>query len=328
MTSAAPHHHDLTPFSHSHSFAGEGAAERTRALWWVTWITLATMAVELAAGWWSGSLALLADGWHMGTHALALGGAALAAVAARRAQDSARFAFGGWKIEVLAAYSSGLLLLAVGLWIGIDAIAALRAPRVVAYTEALVVATLGLAVNLVCALILARAGGGHLHAHGGHAQGHDHAHHGHDHDHNFSAAYLHVLADALTSLLAMAALAGGLWWGVDWLDPVVALVGALVIGRWAVGVLRESARALVDASAPPRLGAQVRALIEGDGDAKLADLHVWQVGPGCYAAALSIVADAPQPAAHYSARLKAVKTLRHATIEVHRCMGSDAASPA
>ncbi len=320
MTSPAPahsHQHDLAPFRHSHHFSDDAnAATRTRALWWVTWITLATMALELAAGYWSGSLALTADGWHMGTHALALGGAALAAVAARRAHGSTKFTFGGWKIEVLAAYTSGLLLLAMGAWIGIDAIRALQAPRSVAYGEAMVVAAIGLAVNLLCALILARAGGhGHSHDHG-----HAHSHHDHQHhDHNFSAAYLHVLADAFTSVLAIVALAGGLWWGVAWLDPAVALIGAVVIGRWAIGVLRMSARALVDASTPPSLAAQVRALIEGDGDAKLADLHVWQVGPDAYAAALSVVADQPQPAQHYSERLKAVRRLRHATIEVHRC---------
>ena len=322
--SDAAHHHDLRPFAHSHAFGDAGAPARTRALWWVTWITLATMALELAAGYWAGSLALVADGWHMGTHALALGGAALAAHYSRRVQGSSRFAFGGWKIEVLSAYTSGVLLLAAGLWIGIDAVAALMSSaRSVAYREALTVAVIGLAVNLACAAILARASGGAHHAHAGHGhdQGHNDAHAHHAHDHNYSAAYLHVLADAVTSLLAIAALAGGLWWGIGWLDPAVALLGAVVIGRWAVSVLRESARALVDASAPPKLAAQVRALIEGDGDAKLADLHVWQVGPGSYAAALSIVADRPQAPDQYGARLKAVKALRHATIEVHRCTG-------
>jgi len=322
MSDAGQHQHDLSAFAHSHHFTDEGAPARTRALWWVTWITLATMAVELVAGYWAGSLALVADGWHMGTHALALGGAALAAAASRRAQRSTRFTFGGWKIEVLAAYTSGLLLLAVGVWIGIDALRVLlaAAPHDVAYGEAMVVAVLGLAVNAACAAILAQASGG-AHAH------HDHSHahgHGHARDHNYGAAYVHVLADALTSLLAIAALAGGLWWGIGWLDPAVALVGAVVIGRWAVGVLRDSARALVDASAPPKLAAQVRALIEGDGDAKLADLHVWQVGHGCYAAALSVVADRPLAPDQYGARLKSVRSLRHATIEVHRCTGDAA----
>jgi cation diffusion facilitator family transporter len=321
MTSPSPssspssaHQHDLAPFRHSHHFGDDAAPTRERALWWVTWITLATMALELVAGYWSGSLALVADGWHMGTHALALGGAALAAHFSRRVRNSARFSFGGWKIEVLSAYTSGLLLLVVGVWIAIDAVAAFGVPRRVAYAEAIVVAVLGLAVNAVCALILSRAGG---HAH--HGNDHDHASHDHHHDHNYAAAYVHVLADAFTSLLAIAALAGGLWWGLGWLDPAVALIGAVVIGRWAVGVLRDSARALVDASAPPKLAAQIRALIEGDGDAKLADLHVWQVGPGAYAAALSIVADDPQPCARYEQRLHAVKALKHTTIAVHRC---------
>jgi cation diffusion facilitator family transporter len=329
------HQHDLAPFRHSHAFADDGAPARTRALWWVTWITLAAMLVELAVGYWAQSLALVADGWHMGTHALALGGAALAAHFSRRVAGSSRFAFGGWKIEVLSAYTSGVMLLAVGALIGIDAIQAFGVARRVAYGEALVVALIGLVVNLACAAILARASGVEHHGHA-HGDGHTHAHpeghaehaahgplgHGHAHDHNYSAAYLHVLADALTSVLAIAALAGGLWWGLDWLDPAVALIGALVIGRWAVGVLRDSARALVDASAPPKLATQVRALIEGDGDAKLADLHVWQVGPGCYAAALAIVADAPHSPQHYGARLKTLRALRHATIEVHRCAGS------
>lgn len=329
-----PHVHDLSAFTHSHHFGDTAAPRRERALWWVTWITLATMAIELVAGYWSGSLALVADGWHMGTHALALGGAALAAHVSRRVHGSARFAFGGWKIEVLSAYTSGLLLLAVGVWIGIDALAAFAATRTVAYGEAMAVAALGLGVNVVCALVLARAGGhGHAHhdhvhdrtpAHG-HADGHDHAH-GHG-DHNFAAAYLHVVADAFTSVLAIVALAGGLWWGLGWLDPAVALLGALVIGRWALGVLRDSARALVDASTPPRLAAQLRALIEGDGDARLADLHLWQVGPQAYAAALSIVADRPQACEAYGARLKALDALKHATIEVHRCSGSAAHAP-
>lgn len=331
---STPHTHDLSAFTHSHAFGDAAAPKRERALWWVTWITLATMVLELVAGYWSGSLALVADGWHMGTHALALGGAALAAHVARRVHGSARFAFGGWKIEVLAAYTSGLLLLAVGVWIGIDAVAAFAAPRDVAYGEAMVVAAIGLGVNLVCALVLARAGG-HGHAHATHEHGPGHDAHGHRHahgsgghgDHNFAAAYWHVVADAFTSVLAIVALAGGLWWGLGWLDPAVALVGALVIGRWALSVLGGSARALVDASTPPRLAAQVRALIEGDGDAKLADLHLWQVGPDAYAAVLSVVADRPLPCRDYAARLRHLPALKHATIEVHRCTGAAANAP-
>ncbi len=310
----AVHTHDLSPFHHSHTFTDGALRRRVHALTWVTIITLLAMAIELAAGWWSGSLALLADGWHMGTHALALGGAVLAYRLSARAASRAGYAFGGWKIEVLGAYTSGLALLGAALWIAVDALLRLRAPEPIAYREAIAVAVFGLLVNAVSALLLARGGQAH------HAHGHEHDHgHSHHHDHNFSAAYLHVLADAFTSVLAIAALAGGLFFGFGWLDPAVALLGAVVIGRWSLGVLRNSATALVDATADPALSQRIRDLLESDGDAKVADLHVWQVGANAWSAALSVVADEPLPAAAYHARLAAITQLRHATVEVHRC---------
>lgn len=368
------HTHDLTPFRHSHAFGDGGSGARMRALLWVTALTLATMALELAVGWWSGSLALVADGWHMGTHAAALGGAALAYHLARRAEGRSRYAFGGWKIEVLAGYSSGLLLLGVAIALLVEGIGTLMSPHPIDFRDALVIAVLGLVVNLASAVLLAKAGAPHGHSHGpvhghdhphqvahplprdhGHDEGHAHAHghdHGHDHghaqavagdkrqasaaahphghtshravhghDHNYRAAYLHVLADALTSLLAIGALAGGLWMGWWWLDPIVALVGAAVIGMWAVGLVKGSARALVDATADEDLRAGVKAAIESDGDATLADLHVWQVGPQAWSAALSVVADHPQGCEVYRARLAPLTHIRHATIEVHRCLG-------
>jgi cation diffusion facilitator family transporter len=353
----AGHTHDLSAFQHSHAFGDAAAGQRERALTVVTAITLVAMFIELAAGWWTGSLALLADGWHMGTHALALGGAALAYKLSARAAASSRFAFGGWKIEVLAAYTSGLMLMVAAVWIAVDAVALLREPRPIAYAEAMAVAFFGLLVNGFCAWRLshggvAPAGHGHHHhhhhdgdhRHEGHAHDQDdddhdhhhaHSHYGaHDaahrpkaasppaHDHNFSAAYLHVLADALTSVLAIAALAGGLFFGWSWLDPAVALVGALVIGQWAFSVLRSSAGALVDASTDPQIGQQIRESVEADGDAKVADLHVWQVGAGAWSAVVSIVADSPLPAVEYRARLLALSAVRHVTIEVHRCPGA------
>ena len=315
------HQHDLRPFTHEHQFGMPGAAARSAALWQVSWVTLVAMVVELAVGYWSGSLALTADGWHMGTHAFALGGAAFAMLLSQRAAHSRRFAFGGWKIEMLAAYSSALLLLAVALSLVLQAIEVLRSPREVAYVEAMVVALIGLIVNLLCAWLLSRSADhdhGHDHDHDhGHAPAHGHAHA--HHDHNFHAAWLHVLADALTSVLALLALAGGLWWGWRWLDPAVALVGALVIARWGYGVAAQAARALADASGDTALSAQVREALESDGDAKLADLHVWQVGPQAFAAAASLVADAPLPTQAYRARLAGLPTLRHVTLEVHRC---------
>ncbi|MBG6080978.1 CDF family Co(II)/Ni(II) efflux transporter DmeF [Rubrivivax gelatinosus] len=323
------HHQDLSPFLHPHAFADEGVARREKALLQVTLLTLVTMAVEVGAGWWTGSLALLADGWHMGTHALALGGAVLAYRLARRASAHGGYAFGGWKIEVLAAYTSGLLLLAAAAGIAWDAIATLREPRPIAFGEAMGVALLGLVVNLVSAWLLSR--GGHDHHHG-HADDHDHDHddhpHGHHHhDANFGAAYLHVLADLMTSVLAIAALAGGLWAGWRWLDPAVALLGALVVGQWALGVLRQSSRALVDATAAPEISGRIRTLIEADGDARLSDLHVWQVGAQAWSAAIAIVADRPLPAAVYRARLAEIAPLRHVTVEVHRCEGCGEACP-
>jgi cation diffusion facilitator family transporter len=330
---AAPHAHDLRPFAHSHSFVDAAAPQRERALWWVTAITLATMVLELVVGYWSGSLALVADGWHMGTHALALGGAALAALMARRVHGNARYAFGGWKIEVLAAYSSGLLLLAVSVWIGIDAVLTLLSPRAIAYQQAMLVAAIGLLVNGACAWLLSRAGahaphhGDHHHGEQAHAHAaHVHHDHGHSHtaaphDHNYRAATLHVLADALTSVLAIVALAGGLLFGWRWLDPLVALAGGVLIARWAFGVLRDSARSLVDASSDTVLRDRVRRAIETDGDARVADLHVWQVGPLAWSAVVSVVADRPLPSADYRARLQPMPELQHVTIEVHQCPG-------
>ncbi len=345
------HAHDLQAYAHSHAFADEGQGQRERALTAVTLLTLVTMVLELAVGWWTGSLALTADGWHMGTHALALGGAVLAYRLSLRASSHravaggpAGFAFGGWKIEVLAAYTSGLVLLAVALWLAWEGIDTLRHPRPVQYGEALGVAVAGLLVNLASVWLLARgnkpaakapaaheahaahaghADHGHAHeqAHS-HAHGHAHGHgHGHGHDHNFSAAYLHVIADAFTSVLAIAALAGGAWFGLGWLDPAVALLGAAVIGQWSFGVLAGTARALVDATEDPALTQRVRDLIEADGDAKVADLHVWQVGAQAWCAALAVVADAPQSAAAYRARLSVVAQLKHVTVEVHCCPG-------
>ncbi len=357
------HQHDLSPFRHSHSFGEVGEAQRGRALLMVTALTLVTMVAELVAGWWTGSLALTADGWHMGTHAAALGGAVLAMRWSRRARDHESFAFGGWKIEVLSAYTSALLLAAVAAGLALEAVRSLLHPEPIHYRDAMAVAVLGLLVNLASVWLLARAGGdmhGHGHGHG-HAHGHGHGHadpapeggaaqrhakphahsHGpeHDHgqvdrsdaahptpagpaahrDHNFRAAYVHVLADAFTSLLAIAALAGGLLWGWRWLDPAVALVGAVVIGQWSWGLLRSSSLALVDATADAPLRQAVRAAIEADGDAKLADLHVWQIGPLAHSVVVSVVADRPLPAADYRARLLPLRSVRHVTVEVHRC---------
>jgi cation diffusion facilitator family transporter len=369
------HAHDIGGFVPSHEFTDSDSAKRESALTWVTVITFVTMIIELIAGYWSGSLALTADGWHMGTHAVALGGAALAYRLSKKAANHAAYAFGGWKIEVLSGYSSGLLLMAVALWLIFDSVRSLLYPGPIDYEQALIVAFLGLVVNLASAWLLSRGGDGHGHAHGhahGHSHGspkprasvaafseaaqghlpglehahahaeshdasHDHAHdaHGHDHDHdhgqptsrpapkardiNFNAAYVHVLADLFTSVLAVLALCGGMWFGWRFLDPVVALLGAAVIGNWSIGVLRDSAKALVDASSDASLVADVKSTIESDGDAQVVDLHVWQVGTTSFAAILCIVADNPLTPDAYRAKLAAITELRHVTVEVNQC---------
>ena len=225
--------------------------------------------------------------------------------------------------------------MAVALGLAIDSVHTLILPRAIAYGEAMAVAALGLAVNLASVWLLSRGGnapghepGEHDRSGDPHAAHHEHGHeharahgHHHGHDHNYRAAVFHVAADAFTSVLAIAALAGGLWWGWRWLDPVVALVGAAVIGQWSWGLIRDSGRALVDATADAPLQQAVRAAIESDGDAKVADLHIWQVGGKAWAGAVSVVADRPLAAEVYRHRLAAIKALRHLTIEVNCCAG-------
>ncbi|HMC16946.1 MAG TPA: CDF family Co(II)/Ni(II) efflux transporter DmeF [Albitalea sp.] len=323
----APHSHDLSPWQHSHQFdAGNRAGEtRTR---WVLAVTLVTMVAEIGTGWWSGSMALLADGWHMGTHALALGVAAVAYALARRHAGDARFAFGTWKIEVLGSFASALVLAFVAVGIIFEASLRLWRAEPIAIEVALWVAVIGLVVNLVSAWLLHGAddGQGHGHSHAEHADHaehhhahHDHAGHSHGHDFNLRAAYVHVLADALTSVLAIGALLGALWLGWWWLDPLVGVLGAVVIGVWALGLMRQSAAVLLDREMDHPLTREIRADIESDGDAKVADLHVWRVGRVQFAAIACVVADVPLAPSVYRARLARHTELVHVSLEVNRC---------
>ena len=327
----AAHAHDLNPWLHSHQFdAGNRRGEaRTR---WVLAITIVTMVVEIVAGWWTGSMALLADGWHMGTHALALGVATLAYALARRHAGDMRYAFGTWKIEVLGSFASALVLALVA--VGIAGESALRLWRAepISAQNALVVAVVGLVVNLLSAWLLhgAQHGGHDHHGHGhdhGHDHHHDHDHHGHahapapGHDLNLRAAYIHVLADALTSLFAIGALSAALWLGWWWLDPAVGLLGAFVIASWAIGLLRQSSTVLLDREMDHPLAEQIRRELESDGDAKVCDLHVWRVGRDKFAAVASVVADVPLAPAIYRQRLARHAELGHVSIEVNCCTG-------
>jgi cation diffusion facilitator family transporter len=283
-------------------------------------LTVVTMVVELVAGWLTGSMALLADGWHMGSHAAALGIAAFAYAFARRHAASERFSFGTGKVSALAGFASALLLAAVAVLMAIESAQRLMLPVVVHFDQAIVVALLGLAVNVASALLLS---GGATHDHGHEHGGHDHAH-----DHNLRAAYVHVLADALTSVLAIVALAAGKWLGWVWLDPAVAIAASVLIGWWAWGLLRSSGYVLLDAADDGNVKAEIVKRIEADADNRVADLRLWHIGGDQLALILSIATHQPRSAEHYKQLLGGMAGLEHVTIEVFVCSDEPCATHA
>jgi cation diffusion facilitator family transporter len=309
--------HDLSRWVHDHRYsAGNAAAERGTRL--VMWITIATMLVEIGAGWWFNSMAVLADGWHMSSHALAIGLSAFAYSAARKYASDPSFAFGTWKIEVLASYTSAIFLLGVAAAMVIGSLERLWSPQEIHYPEAMAVAVLGLVVNLACALIL-----GNAHDHHHHEHGHDHGHHDHHHDLNLKAAYIHVVTDAATSVLAIAALAGGWFYGWAWLDPATGIVGAILVALWAKNLIVQSGRVLLDREMDHPVVAEIRdviAALPADGQTELTDLHVWRVGTGAYACALSLLThDARLTPLDIRDALAVHEEIVHATVEIHRC---------
>jgi cation diffusion facilitator family transporter len=315
------HAHSLARHRHHHRFLrGQGSApRRTR---WVLGLTLATMALEVAAGAATGSMALLADGWHMATHAAAFGIALFAYRFAARHADNPRFSFGTGKVGVLGGFASSVALAAAALMMAVESVLRLVSPQPILFGEAIAVAALGLVVNLASAWLLAGVEHGHHHEHENENENEEDAHgrqHHHGHDHNLRGALLHVLADALTSVLAIAALLLGRLYGWVWLDPLMGLAGAALILRWAWGLLRETALILLDGGADEALREQVRAAVEADGDARLADLHLWHLGPDHLAAALAVVADHPRPPEHYKSLLSALPGLSHLLVEVNPC---------
>lgn len=305
----------LTPqasrYTHDHLFLGAAHDENARRTLWVVALTFVMMIGEIAAGYITGSMALLADGFHMATHAGALGIAAAAYGFARLHANNSRFSFGTGKVGDLAGFASAIVLGLVSIGIAGESIVRLLQPTTVAFTEATVIAVVGLAVNIVSAFLLAGNHGHHGHDH------HDHSHaHAHHHDNNLRSAYLHVLADALTSVLAIVALLAGRYLGWVWLDPVMGIVGAIVIARWAYGLMRDSAAVLLDTT-DEHVAAEIRELLESADDVRISDLHVWQVGPQARAAIVSVVAVAGVSADAIRERLAPVHELSHLTIE-HR----------
>jgi cation diffusion facilitator family transporter len=260
-------------------------------------------------------MALLADGWHMSSHALAIGLSAFAYAAARRYANDPSFAFGTWKIEILGGYTSAILLLGVAALMLFGSVERIIAPQPIHYREALVIAALGLVVNVACALILGRAQSPEEH-------GHDHGHGHHHHDLNLKSAYLHVIADAATSVLAIAALAGGMAWGWSWLDPVMGIVGAALVASWARKLLVETGKVLLDREMDHPVVAEIREVVESGtegADTRIADLHVWRVGKGAYACAISLVTRDPTlTARRVHQQLGVHEEVVHATVEIHR----------
>lgn len=310
------HHDDLSEWTHGHSFdLGNQAAERGTRL--VMWITAVMMVVEISAGWWYSSMALLADGWHMSSHALAIGLSAFAYAAARKYANDPRFAFGTWKIEVLAGYTSAVALLGIAALMAFSSVERLFAPAAIHYREAIVIAVIGLVVNLVCAFIL----GG---AHHGHDHGHDHGHaqeEHHHHDLNLKSAYVHVIADAATSVLAIVALFGGWFLGWAWLDPLMGIVGAVLVAVWAKNLIRETGKVLLDREMDAPVVDEIREVVQtgvNEGDTKIVDLHVWRIGRQSYACALGVVTRDPALSAQaIRARLAVHEEIVHSTIELH-----------
>lgn len=301
---AHDHTHDHGLWTHDHRFLGHGHEHAERRARAATLLTAAFMVVEIAAGLWFGSMALLADGVHMATHVGALGLAAGAYWLARRHSGNDRFTFGSGKFGDLAAFASAVVLGIVALAVAAQSVARLLEPTTIDFRSALPIAAIGFCVNLGSALLLKDR-----------HHGHDH-----DHDHNLRAAYVHVLADAATSVLAIAALAAGLMFGARWLDPVVGIIGALVIASWSWGLIRDSGLVLLDAEADPRLAQDIRNMLGAELGATVADLHLWRVGPGHQSLIVSLVSPGEVTAEAVKARLRARHPeLSHVTVEVAVC---------
>jgi cation diffusion facilitator family transporter len=301
------HSHSLDQWTHDHVFLGQQHHRNERRTWFVVAITAMMMVGEIVAGSIFGSMALLADGWHMATHAAALGIAALAYLFARQHARSSLFVFGTGKFGDLAAFSSAIVLAMIAVQIAYESVVRLAHPVPIAYGEAIAVAALGLLVNLISAWLLRDS----------HEHKHDHSHH-HHHDNNLRAAYVHVLADAATSVLAILALVIAKYSQWVWADPAVGIVGSLVIASWAYGLIKDAGAVLLDANGDKKLEGIVRDRLETRGD-RITDLHLWQVGPGHRAAVISIVSDNPLPPTIYKRRLNGLPGLSHITVEVQKC---------
>ena len=316
------HTQDLSQWQHDHVFGQDQVRPAERRTLLIVIITATMMVVEIAGGIAFGSMALLADGLHMASHTVALGITVAAYVYARHRAADRRFTFGTGKINSLAGFAGAILLGVFALLMAVESVERLINPVTIAFDQALMVAVAGLLVNGGSAWLLASTPHHHAHGHGHHhhAHDHDHHHHGaHHHDHNLRAAYLHVLADALTSVLAIVALLSAKHFGATWLDPVIGIVGALVVARWSYGLIKQTAAVLVDRQAGPAVTDRLKAAIEDGTSDRVADLHVWEIGHELLAAEIVVVSDEPCWPEEYRARLPADLGIAHIAVEVHEC---------
>lgn len=294
---------------HGNLFTDEETQRNERNTFWVICLTAVMMVIEISAGLIFNSMALLADGWHMASHAGALGITALAYVFARKHAGNSHFTFGTGKVSSLAGFASAVSLMIVAVIMGWESFVRLFQPQQISFDKAMLVAVAGLVVNLVSAYLLGHHGHGHDHSH--------HSGHSHNHDHNIRAAYLHVLADALTSVLAIFALFCGKYFGLVWMDPVMGLVGGLVVGKWALGLLKDTGKVLLDHSEEQEKRGAIHKSIESDGECRITDLHLWQAGTRHHCAIISLSADNPRLPDYYKGLLKEIDGLVHVTVEIN-----------
>ena len=312
---------NLDYYRHTHVFYEIRDSDMRRVLF-VVLLTFFMMIAEIVFGVLFNSMALLADGWHMATHASALGITLFTFYMVKRLKNDESYSFGTWKIEILGAYTSAILLAMVGIGVVYSSIERILHPAAIQYDHALIVSFIGLAVNVICAIVL--NSGGHSHEH---PQPHPHPHHDHEHEHHgahehglgVKSAYLHVLADALTSVFAIVALFGAKLFNLDFLDPAMGIISSVLIFRWSIDLLRESSSILLDRSTDEELPREIRAIIEGDGDTKISDLHLWRVGQDRYACIISLVTNMPKKPQQYKKMLEPVHELVHISLEVVQC---------
>ena len=310
------HAHSIERWQHHHAFLGAKHDRHERRTWFAVALTAVMMIAEIVGGTWFGSMALVADGWHMSTHAGALAIAGFAYRFARKHAHDPRFTFGTGKLGELAGFASAVILVLVALFIGYESVQRIIAPVAISFNQAIGVAVVGLIVNIVSAFLLREGHHEHEHHKHGHADQHHHQHA--HHDANLRAAYLHVLADALTSVLAILALLAARYYGWVWMDPAAGIIGAVVIASWSISLIRSSGTTLLDMVPDPSLSSRIKERLELKGD-RVSDLHIWRLGPGHTALVASVVTDTPKDPSVYKARLRGLPRLSHVNVEVHTC---------